>query len=158
MNYDEELVVPNDMKFADMPPDTAKQFEVHRGDILFNRTNSADLVGKVGIFDLEGTYLFASYLIRLRTDVSLMLPEYLNFFLNSGSGQKSLRAFATPGVSQSNISASNLRKVEVPVPSLDEQRKIVRDLSRVANAKRMSQEHLLAQHRMLTDLTNALVG
>src|ERR1039457_7285131 len=76
MNYDEELVVPNDMKFADMPPDTAKQFEVHRGDILFNRTNSADLVGKVGIFDLEGTYLFASYLIRLRTDVSLMLPEY----------------------------------------------------------------------------------
>ena len=102
MNYDEELVVATELKYADMPAEVAAEFEVQKGDILFNRTNSADLVGKVGLFNLDGCFLFASYLVRIQTNRSLLLPEFLNYYLNSRHGQAAVRAFATPGVSQSN--------------------------------------------------------
>jgi hypothetical protein len=94
MNYDEELVAASDLKYADMPVDIAADYTLERGDILFNRTNSAELVGKTGIFGLDGRYLFASYLVRIKTDRNLLLPEFLNFYMNSSSGQKAIRAFA----------------------------------------------------------------
>ena len=115
MNYDEELVVASDLKYADMSADVASNYTLEHGDILFNRTNSAALVGKVGIYQLDGCYLFASYLVRIKTDNSVLLPEFLNFYLNSDLGQAAVRAFATPGVSQSNISAGSLKKVSAGV-------------------------------------------
>lgn len=96
MNYDEELVIASDLKFADMPAQAAADYTLEHGDILFNRTNSAELVGKVGIFELEGCYLFASYLVRIKTNRSILLPEFLNYYLNSDAGQAAVRAYATP--------------------------------------------------------------
>ena len=55
-----------------------------------------------------------------------MIPEFLNFFLNSVSGQRAVRAFATPGVSQSNINAQKLGAFELPFCRLAEQEEIVR--------------------------------
>ena len=158
MNYDEEIVAASDLKFADMPAETAAAYKLEAGDILFNRTNSADLVGKVGIFQLDGCYLFASYLVRIKTDRSVLLPEFLNYYLNSDAGQKAVRAFATPGVSQSNISAGSLKKVYVPVPPLVEQTIIIRELSEIAALKRTMQRHLQTQQTALRELTNALIG
>ncbi len=158
MNFDEELVVASDLKFADMPAKTAAEYKLEVGDILFNRTNSAALVGKLGIFQLDGCYLFASYLVRIKTDHSVLLPEFLNYYLNSDAGQKAVRAFATPGVSQSNISAGSLKKVRVPVPSLVEQTEVIRELSEISAAKRTSLRHLQAQQKMLSELTNGLIG
>ena len=83
MNYDEELVVATELKYADMSAEVAAEFEVQKGDLLFNRTNSADLVGKVGLFNLDGCFLFASYLVRIQTNRSLLLPEFLNYYLNA---------------------------------------------------------------------------
>jgi type I restriction enzyme S subunit len=158
MNYDEELVAATDLKFADLPAEVAAEFIVKRGDLLFNRTNSADLVGKVGIFELEGAYVFASYLVRIETARDALLPEFLNYYLNSDSGLSALRAFATPGVSQSNISAGSLKKVPVPVPPLVEQRQIVRELSEISVAKRTARRHLESQRAMLRELINGLLG
>jgi type I restriction enzyme M protein len=158
MNYDEELVAASDLKFADMPAKVAAEFTLERGDILFNRTNSADLVGKVGIFKLEGSYLFASYLVRIKTDRAALLPEFLNFFLSSDVGQSAVRVFATPGVSQSNISAGSLKKVLVPIPPLAEQVKVVQELSEIAATKRTAKRHLESQRAVLRGLTNTLLG
>ena len=158
MNYDEELVVASDLKFADMPAQVAIDYKLERGDILFNRTNSADLVGKVGIFELEGCFLFASYLVRIKTDKIILLPEFLNYYLNSGAGQTAVRAFATPGVSQTNISAGSLKKVYVPVPPLSEQAIIVRELSEMAATKRITGQHLEVKRVMRQELTNNLLG
>ena len=157
MNYDEELVTASDLKYADMPPEVAAQYTLENGDILFNRTNSAELVGKVGIFQLEGRYLFASYLVRIRTNRDVLLPEFLNFYLNSDFGQSAVRAFATPGVSQSNISAGSLKRVLVPVPRLKDQTGVVQELSEIAKIKRTVKSHRESQRAMLRDTVNALL-
>ncbi len=142
MNYKDGKITADDLKYVDLDETDFNNFRVERDDILFNRTNSADLVGKVGIFDLDGDYVFASYLVRLRTRPDVMLPHFLNYYLNSDLGQRRMLAYATPGVSQTKISAGNLKKVLVPVPDLDEQQKIVDALGAVDDRKSALIEHV----------------
>lgn len=92
-----------------------QQYELEEGDILFNRTNSMDLVGKVGIFKLVGKYVFASYLIRIKVSKENN-PYYVNMALNSHPIQCSLRSKATPAVSQANINSKSLRHTNILVP------------------------------------------
>ncbi len=92
-----------------------QQYELGQGDILFNRTNSMDLVGKVGIFKLAGKYVFASYLIRIKVSKENN-PYYVNMALNSHPIQCSLRSKATPAVSQANINSKSLRHTNILVP------------------------------------------
>lgn len=125
MNIIDGVIVENDMKFIDLTDEEFESYHVAPGDILFNRTNSMELVGKVGIYRLSGNHVFASYLIRLRAKTDLVLPEYLNYYLNSRYGQAQIRRYITPGVSQANINATNLRRVRFPLPPIDEQRSII---------------------------------
>lgn len=158
MNYNDGRIIANDLKYVDLDDVDFNSFKVHKDDILFNRTNSADLVGKVGIFDLEGDYVFASYLVRLRADQKLILPGYLNFYLNSDLGQRRLLAYATPGVSQTNISAGNLKKVLVPLPPLQEQRQIVELLNSMESRKHLQGNHVIQVRKCFFTLINNLIG
>jgi type I restriction enzyme S subunit len=157
MNYDDGEIVANDLKYVDLDERDFLEYRLERNDILFNRTNSADLVGKVGIFRLDGDYVFASYLVRLRADLSKVLPEYLNAYLNSELGQRRLLAYATPGVSQTNISAGSLKKVLVPVPPLDEQPQIVEVLESLRTEKRRVQGHIEALRQVKSRLMSELL-
>ncbi|HCG7073004.1 TPA: restriction endonuclease subunit S [Vibrio parahaemolyticus] len=109
------------------------EFEKYRleyGDILFNRTNSIDLVGKTGIFTLEGDYVFASYLVKLKVNRDVADPFYLNYFMNFDATKLRLRSLATKAVSQANINPTQLKKLlKVPLLPLPEQRKIAKILS-----------------------------
>jgi restriction endonuclease S subunit len=135
MNIEEGVILENDLKYINLPQRDFENYHLKAGDILFNRTNSPDLVGKVGIYRLKGNHVFASYLIRLRADEQIILPEYLNYYLNSDLGQARILVHATAGVSQSNINATNLKKVLVPVPPIEEQLKIIEKLSAIDSAK-----------------------
>ena len=101
------------------------KFKVNIDDVIFNRTNSFELVGRTAIFKLSGDYIFASYLIRLITNSKKLYPEFLNFYLNADETQNRLKSIATRGVSQSNISATRLRGFVIPLPSLAEQIEII---------------------------------
>ena len=158
MNYDDGRIIANDLKYVDLDDADFTSFKVHKGDILFNRTNSADLVGKVGIFDLEGDYVFASYLVRLRADQNQILPDFLNYYLNSDLGQRRLLAYATPGVSQTNISAGNLKKVLVPLPPMEEQKQIIEVLNNLERRKHLQRNHVAEAKKCLAALINNLVG
>ncbi len=158
MNYDDGRIIANDLKYVDLDDADFNSFKVHKGDILFNRTNSADLVGKVGIFDLEGDYVFASYLVRLRADRNQILPDFLNYYLNSELGQRRLLAYATPGVSQTNISAGNMKKVLVPLPPMEEQKQIVEVLDNLERRKHLQRNHVAEAQKCLAALINNLVG
>jgi type I restriction enzyme S subunit len=142
MNIIDGKMAANEMKYIELPDNELKVYKVNKGDILFNRTNSADLVGKLGIFELDGDYVFASYLIRLVAKRDLILPEYLNYYLNSEEGQQRISAFATAGVSQTNINASNLQRVLVPVPPIEEQKQVVAQLSQIDSVKQEIIEHI----------------
>src|SRR6266702_3998161 len=115
------------MKYIDISPEDLKKYRVHRGDIFFNRTNSFELVGKTGLNALEGDIVFASYLVRLITNDKI-LPEYLNYFLNSSRGQAEIKRRAKRAVSQANVNAKELGSIILPVPDLEIQKTIVRQI------------------------------
>lgn len=116
----------NDLQYVNLDNDIFEKFKIVNGDILFNRTNSWELVGRTAIYHSKEAAVFASYLIRLKLDEEKINPDYLNYFFNMDQTQNRLKSLASRGVSQSNISASKLKTFQVPVPALDEQREIIK--------------------------------
>ncbi len=96
------------------------------GDILFNRTNSPDLVGKTAVFREPSQMTFASYLIRLRVAPGLAVPEFVSYWFNSSWGKEWAHLAKTDGVSQSNINGTKLSVMPIPLPHFAEQEEIVR--------------------------------
>lgn len=122
-----------DLRYA--PVLAVERFRLQRNDVLFNRTNSWEHVGKAAIWrrDEPGP-AFASYLVRLHCGDEL-LPELLHLWLNWAPVQRAIRQFATPGVQQVNINPTNLRRALIAVPdTLDEQRAIIERVDGVASA------------------------
>nr|WP_194946123.1 restriction endonuclease subunit S [Mycolicibacterium malmesburyense]CRL76799.1 restriction endonuclease S subunits-like protein [Mycolicibacterium malmesburyense] len=96
------------------------------GDLLFNRTNSPELVGKAAVFHETESMTFASYLIRARFPLDVADPDFVNYWLNSAWGRAWARHVKTDGVSQSNINGTKLGAMPLPLPPIAEQREIVR--------------------------------
>jgi type I restriction enzyme S subunit len=96
-----------------------------KGDLLYNRTNSPDQVGKAAIFrgSKADQVTFASYLVRLRTN-HLADPLYLNYLVNSSGFLSFARKLAIPSVQQSNLNSTRYSRMLVPVPPVAEQREI----------------------------------
>ena len=102
-----------------------EKYDLRFGDVLFNRTNSPELVGKTAIYKEERPAIYAGYLIRVRCGDKLD-PFYLNYCLNSPIGREYCWRVKTDGVSQSNINAKKLAAFSFPLPERDEQAEIVR--------------------------------
>lgn len=106
-------------------PVEIKKYALKSGDVLFNRTNSPDLVGKTAIFNGEREAIFAGYLVRFRCGQKL-LPDYINYCLNSPEGRDYCWRVKSDGVSQSNINAKKLLEFRFLLPQLTEQQEIIR--------------------------------
>jgi len=102
-----------------------EKYTLRPNTVLFNRTNSPELVGKTGIYRDDRPAIFAGYLIRIVQGESLD-PEYLNFCLNTQSFKEYCLAVKSDGVSQSNINAKKLAGHTIPFADLREQHEIVR--------------------------------
>lgn len=143
-------VVPNRLKYLVASKQDIARYKLERGDILINRTNSTELVGKAGLFALDGDFLFASYLIRLKTDCNKVIPEFLNFFLGSETAQNFLKSGSKEAVGQSNSNTKHIKLVPIPLPSLPVQRYIVGRIeaqSRRVEAIRKAQADLVEEMR-----------
>lgn len=129
-NFKHGKMNPDKVDKANLTHSDFRKYRLNVGDILFNRTNSAELVGKTGIFDLQGDYTFASYLVRFVINREEATPEYINAYFNSEKAQAFFKEIATKGVSQANINPTNLQKYfTIPLPPLPEQRQIAAVLS-----------------------------
>ncbi|WP_296247864.1 restriction endonuclease subunit S [Pseudomonas sp. UBA4194] len=107
-----------DLKYASLSKKDISSTELRDGDLLFNRTNSKELVGKCALWrPVTGTYSFASYLVRFRLKPE-MLPEYLWATLNSAYGKYRLLNSAKQAVSMANVSPTGLGRITVPLPPL----------------------------------------
>lgn len=102
-----------------------EKYKLTKGDVLFNRTNSPELVGKTAVYQGEQPAIFAGYLIRVRCSPKL-LPEYLNYCLGSKHGRDFCWSVKSDGVSQSNINAKKLAAFPFSLPPFNEQAEIVR--------------------------------
>lgn len=104
---------------------TLDEYALKDGDLVFNRTNSLDLVGKTGVFRGDEKVVFASYLVRFQLHDNKADSRFIAAWFASAGAAHRLRCLATPGVSQSNINPTTLRlSMHVPCPPLPEQRKI----------------------------------
>jgi type I restriction enzyme S subunit len=148
-------VVPEIAKYVDLDEKTFRNFRLEKGDILFNRTNAPDLVGRTGIFLLEGDYVFASYLIRLRPKHKMFDPRFLTFYLIFSEDR--LRQLATRAVHQANINATNLKKFKVPVPPFLEQQKIAEILSAVDKKLELERNEKVRLEHIKRGLMNLLL-
>ena len=117
-----------DMKCADIAVEESEKYRLVRGDILFNRTNSFEHVGRTGIFDLEGIYCFASYLIRLSISEDCANPFYVNAFMNTERFQDGIKQYASRAIGQANINAKSLAAYPIPLPPISTQNQIVVEL------------------------------
>ena len=121
----------SDLQYVDLDEASFNKFRLNGGDILFNRTNSFELVGKTALFCVCDDFVFASYLIRVVPDTAMLVPEYLNYYLNWDTSQTRLKTLASRGVSQSNINATKLKGFSIPLPPRPLQQKIAGILSTV---------------------------
>jgi type I restriction enzyme M protein len=111
------------MKHADVSAEEFSKVRLSKGDLLFNRTNSIEHVGKTGLFDLEGDYCFASYLVRVVPDITKVLPNFLEKMMNSIAFQTEAKGKASKSINQANINATVMRNIQVPLPSLSDQKR-----------------------------------
>ena len=113
------------LQFVDLDLEKFETFRLKPGDLLFNRTNSIDLVGRMAIVEDNRPAVFASYLVRLTVDFERCVPKFLNYFMNWPRTQVEIKKLASRAVGQANINATKLRTVLIPLPAIGEQREIV---------------------------------
>ena len=107
-------------------------------DVLFNRTNSPELVGKTAIYKGEMPAIFAGYLIRIHRTENLLDADYLNYYLNSEMAMNYGKSVTISSVNQANINGTKLKSYPIPLPSLSEQQSIVTKLDALsAETKRL---------------------
>ena len=102
-----------------------KKYRLMPGDVLFNRTNSPELVGKTAIYRGEYPAIFAGYLIKLDYDHNRIIGDYLNYILNSPEAKAYCNKVKSDGVNQSNINAKKIGAFSFRLPLIEEQQEIV---------------------------------
>jgi type I restriction enzyme S subunit len=105
-----------------------KKYILKYNDVLFNRTNSPELVGKTAIYKGEMPAIFAGYLIRIHRLESILDADYLNYYLNSEMAMNYGKSVVISSVNQANINGTKLKSYPIPLPSLKEQQTIVKHL------------------------------
>lgn len=131
----------SDLKYIDIPDDEIEKCVVRKGDVLFNRTNSIELVGKTVVFDLPEEMVIAGYIIRVRLNEKI-LPEVLSQYMNLEALKDILRSMAKGAVNQANINAQELQSIKVYLPDMKLQKRFIEikeqvDKSKVAVLKKL---------------------
>ena len=119
------------LKHIDIAGQEREKAELLEGDLLFNRTNSKELVGKTGLWDGRFEAVAASYFIRLRVKRALSNPSYLWAFFNTRYMKRALFDTARGAIGQANINAKELRAFRVPAPPLDLQAAFAEQVKRL---------------------------
>jgi type I restriction enzyme S subunit len=105
-----------------------ERYMLRHNDVLFNRTNSPELVGKTAIYKGESPAIFAGYLIRIHRMSELLDADYLNYFMNSRIAFDYGKTVVISSVNQANINGAKLKTYPIPTPPLSDQQAIAAQL------------------------------
>ena len=129
-NMQNGTLIINDLAYIDLEDKEFKKYQLKKGDILLNRTNSYELVGKISLFDLDEDFISASYIVAYRPNQKILNSIFINNLLNTTYFQEKIKTLATKGVSQANINPTAFKEViKIPLPPLKEQEKIAEILT-----------------------------
>ena len=129
----------SDLAYTDDKEDIEK-YRLSPGDVLFNRTNSAVLVGKTSIYRGEFPAIYAGYLIKLDYKHDEIIGDYLNYALNTPAAKEYCNNVKTDGVNQSNINAKKIGAFVIPVASINEQQVIIEIISSLLKKENESKQ------------------
>lgn len=123
----------SNLKYLPVDHDEFPGLHLQDGDLLFNRTNSPELVGKTAVYRSQiSPCSFASYLISVRFSNGY-IPEIASAFINSAYGKRWVKSVVVQQVGQANVNGSKLSALAVPVPPFKEQQEIISVLHRQAS-------------------------
>ena len=130
-----------DLKYIDISEDEIEKCVVRKGDVLFNRTNSIELVGKTAVFDLTEEMVIAGYIIRVRLTKE-MLPVVFSQYMNLEPLKVILRGMAKGAVNQANINAQELQSIKVYIPDMKLQNQFADFVQQIDKSKDSVQKAL----------------
>ena len=142
----------SDTKCIDIPDNELDKCTVRRGDVLFNRTNSKELVGKTCVYNRDEMMVLAGFVIRIRVK-DCILPEFLSAFLNTDFSKKMLLGMCKTAIGQANINAQELQNIGLYLPPVELQRRFVlfkkeTEKSKAAIQKSLDETQLLFESLM----------
>ena len=130
-----------------------RSFILKDGDVLFNRTNSFEWVGRTGIYyknELDDRdYVFASYLVRFNTNDNIILPEYLNIFLNCKYGVLDIKRRARQSINQTNVNPEEVKEMQIPILSMKLQNRLKEFLISTSNKEKKSKSLYYSAEKLL---------
>ena len=141
-----------DTKRIDIPDNELDKCTVRRGDVLFNRTNSKELVGKTCVYNRDEMMVLAGFVIRVRV-TERILPEFLSAFLNTDFSKQMLLGMCKAAIGQANINAQEMQDIGIYLPPTELQRQFVQfkeqtDKSKLAVQKSLEELELLKKSLM----------
>ncbi len=140
-----------DLKYIDLSEKDASKYLVYKGQILFNRTNSKELVGKTAVYREETPMAFAGYLVRLITN-PLANPEYVSAFMNSKYMKTVLQEKCKSIVGMANINAQEFQAFLIPLPSIDLQNYFANVVHTILDRKRLLESALKVSYNLFYSL------
>ena len=145
------------VKRITLPDKALENCLVRKGDLLFNRTNSREKVGKTCVFELDESMVIAGYIIRVRMNESVE-SRYLAAYMNLDSMKEMLRSIAKGAVHQANISAKQLAAIEFPLPPLGLQREFISFVSQVDKSRFIAQQQIEKLQMLYDSLAQEYFG
>ena len=142
-----------DLKYIELSDSEKEKFLLKKGELLFNRTNSKELVGKTGLFNLDIPMAFAGYLIRIKPS-NLIHSKFLLFFMNSEFMKKLLYNKAKNIVGMANINAKELEDFSIILPPIELQNKFAERIEKIEKLKFEIEKSI----EMAQNLYNSLIS
>jgi type I restriction enzyme S subunit len=140
-----------DLKYIELRENEKEKYLVRKGDILFNRTNSKELVGKTATYNFDKSRAYAGYLVRLRVN-NKATPEYVSGFLNSKRGKFILLNMCKSIVGMANINAQEVQEIKIPLPPLSLQQKFASIVKHVERMKENVKKTQANTHELFNSL------
>ena len=146
----------SNLKYLSAQDVDAQKTLLEHGDLLFNRTNSAELVGKCAVFKgAPSRACFASYLIRVSFEG--FLPEFACAYINSEHGRRYISQVRNQQVGQANVNGTKLAAMPIPVPPFGEQRRIVAEVERRLSVVQKAEVSIEANLRRVERLRQSIL-
>ena len=140
ITYSGELDL-RDTKQIDIPDSELDKCTVRRGDVLFNRTNSKELVGKTCVYNRDELMVLAGFVIRVRINERIR-PEVLSAFLNMDFSKRMLIGMCKTAIGQANINAKELQNIDLYIPPIELQDQFVALKNKIDQQKQTVQQSL----------------
>ena len=156
ITYDGELDL-SDTKTIDIPDNELPKCTVLRGDVLFNRTNSKELVGKTCVYNRNEMMVLAGFIIRVRLN-ERMLPEVLSAFLNTSFSKQMLLGLCKAAIGQANINAQEMQNIGIYIPPIELQKEFVDFKAQVDKSKAVVQKGLDEAQMLFDSLMQQYFG